>query len=228
MKRATSQIHSRLSQAQLPLPSDASLQKIATVMEKQLKEENQTKKYAPVRAVLSLLGKGITLSSVILAPGTARAFAPLFADTPNYNAWKRFNPSYLRRTLKVLEKQKHVEVVTENGAEIVRLTHGGKRKILQYSLHTLSLDRPKSWDGKWRLVMYDIPTGQRHTRDVLRQTLQRLGFYKLQESVYLFPYPCFDEIEYLRQYYFLDITVQYLLVSAIENDGAYRTYFSLH
>lgn len=114
-----------------------------------------------------------------------------------------------------------------NGAEVIKLTRSGKRKILQYSLQTLSIPKPKNWDGLWRVVLYDIPKDKHHTRDLLRQTIRRLGFYPLQESVYLFPYPCFDEIDYLRQYYFLDIKVQYLLVKQIENDMAYRTYFNL-
>ncbi len=196
-------------------------------MEKQLREKERTRKYAPIREILAIFGKGAMISSVILAPGTAKALAPLLLQTPDFDAWKHYNPSYLRRSLRQLHKQKHVEIVRENGSEVIKLTRSGKRKILQYSLQTLSIPRPKNWDDLWRVVLYDIPTDKHHTRDLLRQTLLRLGLYPLQESVYLFPYPCFDEIDYLRQYYFLDINVQYLLVKQIEDDVAYRAYFNL-
>ena len=75
--------------------------------------------------------------------------------------------------------------------------------------------------------MYDISDRKKGSRDVLRDTLQRLGFLKLQESVYLFPYPCGDEIEFLRTYYRLDSDVTMLVTSKIEYDEAYRQYFGI-
>ncbi len=215
------------AQAELLLPSDISIQKIATSLEKQIKEKCNAKRYASIKEVLSLIGKGAAIASVILAPGTAKAFASLLKQSPDYEEWKHFNPSYLRRTLRQLHKQKHIELVYEKGEEVIKLTQGGKRRILHYSIQTLAINKPNRWDGLWRMVMYDIPKEKHKTSDYFRLTLQNLGFYPIQKSVYLFPYPCFDEIEYLRQFYFLDITVQYLLVKSIENDGIYRTYFSL-
>ena len=55
--------------------------------------------------------------------------------------------------------------------------------------------RPKVWDGKWRIVIYDIPRIKSSLRDHLRRVLVRSGFIKMQESVYVFPFPCTDEIE---------------------------------
>lgn len=85
---------------QLPLPSDTSLQKIAESMEKQLREKEHIRKYAPIHEILAILSKGVMISSVILAPGTAKALAPLLRQTPDYDAWKHYNPSYLRRSLR--------------------------------------------------------------------------------------------------------------------------------
>lgn len=216
-----------MKNSQLPLPSDDSIKRIALSIEKQIAKKDRTTKYAPVKDVLTLLGRGAIIASVFLAPGAAKGFADLIKDTPDYDAWKRFNPSYLRRTLKLLQKQKQIEIVYKNSKKIISLTQRGKRKILQYSLDTLSIDAPKHWDGLWRIVMYDIPKEKQKMRDPFRNMLIHLGFYPMQESVYLYPYSCFDEIEYLRQYYFLDITVQYVLVKSIENDSAYKTFFSL-
>lgn len=211
----------------LPLPSDTAIQKIAIVLERQQQDKERSARYAPIQEVLAMLGRGALLTGAILAPKSIANLAPLLMRSPNWDEWKHYNMSYLRRTLKELEKQKHVEIQILNDQEVVALTNHGKRKILHYSLDAMTIKKPKTWDGLWRVVIYDIPKDKNSSRDVFRETLMRLGFYKLQESVYLLPYPCFDEIEFIRQYYFLGIKVQYLLVQHIENDGVYRAYFAL-
>ncbi len=132
------------AQAELLLPSDISIQKIATSLEKQIKEKCNAKRYASIKEVLSLIGKGAAIASVILAPGTAKAFASLLKQSPDYEEWKHFNPSYLRRTLRQLHKQKHIELVYEKGEEVIKLTQGGKRRILHYSIQTLNINKPLS------------------------------------------------------------------------------------
>lgn len=126
-----------------------------------------------------------------------------------------------------LEQQKQVKRVMKNNQEVISLTHHGKRKILQYSLEDLEIDKPKHWDGKWRLVLYDIPSTKRSLTDRIRQILMNLGFYQIQRSVYVFPYSCFDQIEFIRQYYHLSDRIQYMLIEKIESDEAYKTYFGL-
>jgi phenylacetic acid degradation operon negative regulatory protein len=46
----------------------------------------------------------------------------------------------------------------------------------------------RPWDGKWRLVIYDIPEAQKHNRTYLRRLLQDLGFGKIQLSSWASPY----------------------------------------
>lgn len=41
----------------------------------------------------------------------------------------------------------------------------------------------KKWDGKYRIVIFDIPETKNKDRDWLRQELYLIGFKKLQESV---------------------------------------------
>ena len=209
------------------LPTEQSLASIAHLLLKQDRVKDRNKKLAPVKAVLSLLGTGAAISAAILVPNSGRVIAPMIRNHHDWDQWKHFNPSYLRRTLRRLREQKHVEVATENGQEVLRLTSGGKRKILRYSLDSLTIDKPTGWDRKWRLVLYDVPKKSKKLGDVIRGTLGSLGFYGIQESVYIYPYPCFKQIEFLREYYGLGDHVQYMLVDHIENDTAYKTYFNL-
>jgi hypothetical protein len=209
------------------LPSDQSIASISVILTKQSRREERDANYAPVKEVLSLLGSGVALSAAILVPKSAKVIRPLMMTTPDWDSWKHFNVSYLQRTLRRLEQSKAVEVTNEDGKQVVRLTVGGKRKILKYSIDTISSEKPKRWDHKWRLVLYDIPNYEKTLGDAIRQTLRNFGFYPVQESVYLYPYPCFDQVEFLRQYYGLGSHIQYMVIMTIENDQVYKTYFNL-
>lgn len=209
------------------LPSDTAIQKISVLLEKQSQSIVREQKYAPVKNVLALLGRGAVLSAALLIPKSAPALISLIKESPDWESWKRYNMSYLQRTLRRLEKQKHVEILYENGQEIIRLTKLGQRKILKYSLDSLTIDTPKHWDGKWRLVLYDVPVKEKQLGDLIRQALRNMNFYAIQDSVYIFPYPCFDQIEFLRAYYQLGDKVQYMLIDRIERDSAFKTHFGL-
>jgi len=50
------------------------------------------------------------------------------------------------------------------------------------------------WDNKWRLVIFDIPQEFHNKRNRFRKRLKSLGFYKIQKSVFVFPYPCENEL----------------------------------
>lgn len=45
------------------------------------------------------------------------------------------------------------------------------------------IDTP--WDGKWRIVIWDIPEKRRIARDLLRHKLKWLGFNQLQKSIWV-------------------------------------------
>ncbi|MBI5613688.1 CRISPR-associated endonuclease Cas2 [Candidatus Gottesmanbacteria bacterium] len=216
-----------LDQAYIPFPSDETLRSISLLLVKQSEHEQRKAKYAPIKEVLSLIGRGAVISSALLSVSGAASIAKLLRESPDWDSWKRYNVSYLQRTLRRLAAQKHVEVSETNDMSIVSLTKLGKRKILKYSQDTIKVDKPDHWDRKWRLVMYDIPSSRRELSEVLRQALRTLGFYKMQESVYVYPYPCFEQIEFLREFYALGDIVQYMLVDKIENDEAYKIYFGL-
>ncbi|MBI2068602.1 MAG: hypothetical protein HYT67_00640 [Candidatus Yanofskybacteria bacterium] len=55
-------------------------------------------------------------------------------------------------------------------------------------------NRYPKWDNKWRLVIFDIPGSLNVKRDSLRRRLKYIGFVMIQRSVFVFPYPCEDEL----------------------------------
>jgi len=92
----------------LPLPC-SQVDYIAKTLTKQIDKEIFNKKYAKVQDVLRLVGAGAFLAASIAIPSLPQVFLP-FLNTDEYEAFKRFNFPYLKRTLKRLEEQKLVEI----------------------------------------------------------------------------------------------------------------------
>jgi hypothetical protein len=76
----------------------------------------------------------------------------------------------------------------------VTLTKQGRSAALRARLRDFKLSPQPVWDGRWRLVMFDIPAERSAARDALRSKLSEVGMYALQKSVFVYPYACEDEI----------------------------------
>jgi len=211
-----------------PKLTEKQIAKLSAFLVQKFEEKKQQRRYAQVKLVLSILGKGILLPMIFIAPGTAKLTKDLFKNEKGWNTWKRYNLNYLRQTIRRLKKQKLIEIdEDENGKQVIKLSKNGKQKILRYAMDELEISTSGVWDRKWRLVIYDIPSKKKRLQNLVRETLKRLGFLKLQASVYLIPFPCFDEIEFLREYYGLGDNIKILIVTELEEDAVYRTYFGV-
>ncbi len=186
-----------------------------------------------IRDILSLLGNGVLLSSLFIFPHAGsgiKAIYDFYKHTQreeDLKKWQMYNLSRLKFLLKRLHRQKLVRVYEENGREEVKLTKKGKVKLLKYKLEEMRIKRPPKWDQKWRLIIYDITKFKRRQQTALRRMLTQLKCLQLQKSVYLTPYPCWDEIEYLREYFEVGEEVLYVVAEKIEHDDLYKQYFRL-
>ncbi len=175
---------------------------------------------------------GTLLVGSILMPGLGIAAGSIYRAKRKYDweqnqkAWKKFNTKLLRRNIKRLHEQKIVEFINEDEQEVIKLTKKGKTKYLRFKLEELSF-KGKSWDGKWRLVIYDISKLKRPAQESFRRVLKQINFFPLQKSVYLTPFQCNTEIEYLREYFGLSKEVLLLEISKLENEKYYKEYFGL-
>lgn len=184
----------------------------------------EKEKFDPrVKDVLKLLVAGAILTTTVLFPGIA-ALGPLIREVQRRQEekeWERFNLWRLRQVIKRLEKQKIVEI--DDG--VVKITYKGKLKVLKFDLENMELK--KKTDGRWRLIIYDIANLRKPQRELFRLMLKKLQFLRVQKSVYLTPFVCDDEIEYLRQVFGVRNEVLVIKVSSFENDDAYRKYFGI-
>ena len=91
----------------------------------------------------------------------------------------------------------------------------------------MKIEKPKIWDGKWRIVIFDIPKHKKRARDALREKLKELGFYPFQKSVWVFPYPCEKEIQFLVELFDIWPYVNLIVAENISNDIKLRKHFKL-
>lgn len=195
-------------------------------IEKTKKVTKKVLEYPGAKEVLALLGAGSLLALAVTMPGATKIVKEILDETSS-GEWKKYNQWYLARTLRRLRKQKRVKLEFDGEKTIVKLTGLGKKKILAYSLGEIEIRRPRFWDRKWRLIIYDVPNKKRYAADRLSRLLDKLGMYRLQKSVFLCPFPCEEQVEFLREYLEIGDNVWLLTVSHFENDKAFRDYFGI-
>lgn len=127
----------------------------------------------------------------------------------------------LYRTKLISEKHNH------DGTTTLILNNYGKEKALTYNLENIKINRPKSWDGKWRIVVFDIPYYLRKSRDSLRFLFKKMGFYPLQKSVFIHPFDCQKEIEFLTEWHKANKYIRFILADSVDNESFLRRYFKL-
>lgn len=121
----------------------------------------------------------------------------------------------------------YIEFISEKDENIkIQLTRSGKKKILKYAFNDIQIKKLKKWNGKWYVVIFDIPHTYRMVRDALREKLQELGFYQLQKSVWVYPYPCFEEVLFVAGCFGVDQYIDILVVEDLRSDGKLRKHFS--
>lgn len=182
--------------------------------EKKLKKGIE--KYPLTKDLLMILAVGGAISLAVIAPG----LAAVVGKELKWQERAKFN-----QRLERLKKRKLVKIIHENGERKVEITQDGHKKALEYKFEEMKIKTPDKWDEKWRLVIFDVSNDKKGQRDRLRGKLKELGFLILNESVLIYPYPCSEEIEFVRQIFRLGKEVTYLKTDRFEGDDYYESYF---
>ncbi len=142
--------------------------------------------------------------------------------------WKDIDRYALKRTIKNLYKSKLIgEKQNPDGTITIILTDKGKEKSLTYDLEKMEIEKPKQWDKKWRVALFDIPENRKKIREALRFHLKKLRFYEFQKSVFVHPYDCKNEINYLIEFYDIRKFVRFIIADSIDNELHLREHFGL-
>jgi DNA-binding transcriptional regulator PaaX len=142
--------------------------------------------------------------------------------------WQDINHRALRRAISNLYRSKLIDLREEkDGMVVLKLNEKGKKKILKYKLEEMVIPKMKKWDGRWRVFLFDIPELKKKLRDIFRFHLKRLGFFEFQKSVFVHPFDCENEINFLIEFYNIRPYVRFILAEAIDNELHLKKYFRL-
>jgi len=158
------------------------------------------------------------------------ATSPYFATNlfKAYRRWKKYPRRKIYDTFGYLRHRGLIETRVKDGQIYISLTVAGKEKAGYFQINDLEIKRPKTWDGKWRIVIFDIAELKKLHREAFRGKLKELGFYQLQKSVWLYPFDCETEIELLRDFFGLrENDLRLIVAEKIGRDKEIRDFFKI-
>lgn len=92
-----------------------------------------------------------------------------------------------------------ISKIIKDGEVFWELTGGGRTQVKK-SFPLLEWQQ-RSWDGWWRIVIFDIKETQKLVRNKLRHKLVELGFGQWQKSVYVSPHDVAEDMrEFLHEF----------------------------
>jgi DNA-binding transcriptional regulator PaaX len=180
-----------------------------------------TRKGTIQKKILLLLLAGIALS------GTRSPKRQLKIFKGVRDEWREINDKALKSAIRSLYTSKLVEEKSnKDGTVTFILSSEGKKTALTYNLEKMIIPR-HPWDKRWRIIIFDIPEKIKRVREALRYHLKNLGFKELQHSVFILPYKCRNEMEYLVEFYNVRRFVRYIEAHHLDNELDLKHKFNL-
>jgi DNA-binding transcriptional regulator PaaX len=141
--------------------------------------------------------------------------------------WAKIDRQELNEGIKYLYKLGYIDKEKSAGGFVsLALTKKGKLKTLDRQLMAIK-NKKEKWDGKWRVVAFDIPEKYKRGRDALRRKLKTIGFCELQKSVFITPFNCKKEIALLVNFFELDKFVRFGVLESVDNENHFKKVFNL-
>jgi len=146
----------------------------------------------------------------------------------SHKRWRKYPKKKVTDTFYNLKRQGLVKIRKKNHQIYITLTEEGKKKAGMFQIDNLKIKRPKKWDKKWRIVIFDIAQLKKSYREAFRGKLKELGFYPLQKSVWIYPFDCQAEIDLLKDFFGLSEEETKLIIAEnIGNDNKLKEIFRL-
>lgn len=203
-------------------------------MVKKKKAENQNLLASPkgemARDILKAVGVvGAVLTVMVFAPGAVGVSIKFLSELEKAIAEGR---GYLyryriKRAINQLRQKRLVRVKELDDGFELRITTAGREIVKRLALDDLTIKPMDRWDRIWRIVGFDVPERDKPAREALRALLKRLGFYRLQKSVWIIPWPCRDEVDLIRAAYNLSDDLWYCESSTLDREVELREHFDL-
>lgn len=188
-------------------------------------KKEQKQKRVPIKNLLlrSLAAAGV-ISIALVAPKMTRLLKEL--DRPAKNRTQLYRR--ITQGISRLEQNGLVVVSGEYGKRRVEITEKGLEMMDQIEFGEYEIPEPAFWDGKWRILIFDINERRRPIRNQLRRLLCGAGFVRIQDSVWVYPYSCDEFISLVRAHLKSGVgEIRFFVAEALESDKALREHFRL-
>ena len=174
------------------------------------------------KKVLLLLFGGLSLG-LSGSPGTS--WKIIGAMTKE---WKELSRQAAERAINSLYASRLVGVrENEDGTITLILNEKGRNRALTYDIVRMKIEIPPKWDKQWRVISFDIPVDKKDVRDSLRGHLLRLGFFEMHQSLFIYPFECRKEIEYIVELYDARKYVRSMVATDIDNELHLKKFFHI-
>ena len=184
---------------------------------KKLKLEHRAKKRNLQKTILKVISAAGLLSVAMVAPNAIVAMKKL-----GLLSYDRQNESIINSRRNLIKRG-----LIEFYDDKLRITEKGKFYLDREEMYSEIKNRNRKWDGKWRVLAFDIPEKRRFVRNQIRKALISIGFMRLQDSVWIYPYNCEDFITLLKADFKIGKDVLYMVVEELEYDKLVKDHFSL-
>ena len=175
--------------------------------------------------VLFIAAAGPIILASLFLPNAPQMLKPLIKWHKN---WGKIKRKRIYEAINRLNQKRLIELTQKGDSLYIEITENGKKLIKNFDYDNLIRLRPKKWDKKWRLVIFDIPEKKNKERRAFSVKLKDLGFYPLQESVFIYPYDCRNEIDFVCSFLSVDRYVNYCVVDTLDKkEGDLRKFFNL-
>ncbi len=177
------------------------------------------------RDILLIAAAGPIILASLFLPNAPQMLKPLIKWHKN---WGKIKRQRIYEAVRRLNRKRLIELTQKGDKLYIEITENGKKLIKGFDYENIELLKPKKWDKKWRLVIFDIPEKKTRERRAFSVKLKDLGFYPLQESVFIYPYNCRDEIDFVCSFLSIDSYVNYCVVDTLDKkEGDLRKFFDL-
>ena len=166
---------------------------------------------------LKIIGLAGFSGTTVNAPNVAAGLRKLLRQSP-----ARYTD--INRLLYDLKRRGLVEVYKEAEQVTFVLTPAGAYRLQALQLDEIRIPKPKTWDSKWRLVAFDVPISSSRQRQEFVAKLQTLNFFMLQKSLWVYPFPCFSQVEAVASYFNVRRYLSLIEINALDQASARRLY----
>lgn len=187
-------------------------------------KREQKKRVKMKNLLLRSIAVAGVISIVLIAPKMMRLLKEL--DRPAKNRAQLYRR--ISQGISRLEQAGLVVVSGEYAKRRVAITEKGRELMEKIEFGEYVIGEPAFWDGKWRVLIFDISERRRRTRTQLRRLLDGAGFVRIQDSVWVHPYPCDEFVSLVRAHLKSGVGEMRIFVAeALESDKSLREHFRL-